>query len=136
MGNLDHGIEITTHGIQTRLVARPANGFQAQSVHVLTLNPGKSGSSYTFGMAEEAMCCLWGAGELFLRESWVDIAAGDFAYFPADVGHGIRNPAANKEDLLLLSQICLSQFDLSLNTLVVDNGSFSAPGWATLPTDE
>jgi mannose-6-phosphate isomerase-like protein (cupin superfamily) len=112
MGNLNRGIEITTHGIQTRLIAWPGNGFQTQSVHVLTLRPGDSSASYTYDMAEEAMLCLWGAGEVFLRGAWIGIAAGDIAYFPSNVGHGIRNPGSNKEDLVLVSQICPPQFDL------------------------
>ncbi len=34
MGNLNRGIEIETHGVSTRLIAWPGNGFQTQSIHV------------------------------------------------------------------------------------------------------
>ena len=36
--NLGDGIAITTHGIDTRLIAWPGNGFQTEAVHVLTLD--------------------------------------------------------------------------------------------------
>ena len=39
IGNLNGGIEITTHGIPTRVIAWPGNGFQTLSVHVLTHRP-------------------------------------------------------------------------------------------------
>jgi hypothetical protein len=41
LGNLGEGVEITTHGIATRLVAWPGTGFQTESVHVLTIAPGQ-----------------------------------------------------------------------------------------------
>lgn len=37
IGNLNHGIEITKQGVRTRLIAWSGNGFQTESVHVLTL---------------------------------------------------------------------------------------------------
>lgn len=40
------------------------------------------------------------------------IAPGDLAFFPADVAHGVRNPQQNREDFVLVSQICLPQFYL------------------------
>ncbi|HEX3421619.1 MAG TPA: hypothetical protein VHT01_10330 [Candidatus Udaeobacter sp.] len=41
IGNLNDGVEITTQGVRTRLIAWPGNGFQTESVHVLTLAPGE-----------------------------------------------------------------------------------------------
>ena len=67
IGNLNDGIEITTHGISTRLIAWPGNGFQTESVHILTHHPGDETPMYSYGMAEEAMLCLKGEGEVFLR---------------------------------------------------------------------
>lgn len=76
------------------------------------MKPGDASERYTYGMAEEALLCLWGAGEVFLRGEWVAIAPGDLAFFPADVAHGVRNPQQNREDFVLVSQICLPQFYL------------------------
>lgn len=112
MGNLNRGIEITTHGINTRLIAWPGNGFQTESVHVLTLKPGEASDCYTYDMAEEALLCLWGTGEVYVRGQWVTVAPGDMAFIPASVPRGLRNPAGNSEDFVLVNQITPPQFDL------------------------
>jgi gentisate 1,2-dioxygenase len=46
IGNLNDGVEITTHGVRTRLIAWPGNGFQTESVHVMTLAPGEESALY------------------------------------------------------------------------------------------
>ena len=112
IANLNEGIEIATHGVATRLIAWPGNGFQTQSVHVLTLKPGDASEQYTYDMAEEAMVCLKGQGEVFLRGRWVDIRAGDIAYFPERTAHAVRNPAGNDRDFVLVTQIAAPVFDL------------------------
>ena len=40
IGHLNEGIEIMLHGIPTRLIAWPGNGYQTESIHVLTITPG------------------------------------------------------------------------------------------------
>jgi gentisate 1,2-dioxygenase len=112
ISNLNEGIEITTHGLRTRLIAWPGNGFQTQSVHVLTLAPGDESETYTYDMAEEAMVCLKGRGEVFLRGRWVEITPGDIAYFPERTSHAVRNPAGNDRDLVVVTQIAPPVFDL------------------------
>jgi quercetin dioxygenase-like cupin family protein len=112
MGNLNRGIEITAHGINTRLIAWPGNGFQTESVHVLTLKPGDSSELYAYDMAEEALLCLWGTGEVYVRGQWVTVAPGDMAFIPAAVPRGLRNPATNSDDFVLVNQITPPQFDL------------------------
>src|SRR5215204_2730558 len=109
---LNEGIEIETHGVATRLIAWPGNGFQTQSVHVLTLKPGDASEIYTYDMAEEAMVCLKGEGEVYLRGRWVGISAGDIAYFPERTAHAVRNPAGNDRDFVLVTQIAPPLFDL------------------------
>ena len=37
------------------------------------------------------MLCLKGSGQVFLRGQWIDIEAGDIAYYPEGIGHAIRN---------------------------------------------
>ena len=37
IGNLGQGVEITTHGVSTRLIAWPGTGYQTEAVHVLDL---------------------------------------------------------------------------------------------------
>ena len=67
IGNLNDGIEITTQGVRTRLIAWPGNGFQTESVHVLTLAPGEESARYEYDMSDEAIVCFKGQGEVYLR---------------------------------------------------------------------
>jgi quercetin dioxygenase-like cupin family protein len=112
IANLQEGIEIATHGVSTRIIAWPGNGFQTESVHVLTLKPGEISEMYRYDMAEEGLVCLKGKGEVFLRGQWVEIEAGDIAFFPERVERGIHNPKENQADLVLVDQIAPPQFDL------------------------
>jgi len=112
IGNLNDGVEITTHGVRTRLIAWPGIGFQTESVHVLTLAPGEESALYDYDMADEAMVCFKGQGEVYIRGEWIQIEPGDIAYFPERVSRGIRNPKGNSRDLVLVNQICPPQFDL------------------------
>lgn len=112
IGNLNEGIQIVTHGVPTRLIAWPGNGYQTESVHVLTLAPGLEGAAHCYGLAEEAMLCVQGRGQVYLRERWVDMEPGDLSYFPAGVPHALRSPAGSKRDFILVSQITPPQFDL------------------------
>jgi mannose-6-phosphate isomerase-like protein (cupin superfamily) len=112
IGNLNDGVEITTHGVRTRLIAWPGNGFQTESVHVLTLAPGEESTLYEYDMADEAAVCFKGEGEVYLRGEWVPIEPGDIAYFPERVPRAMRNPRSNSRDFVLVTQICPPQFDL------------------------
>jgi mannose-6-phosphate isomerase-like protein (cupin superfamily) len=112
VGNLNRGIEITTNGVAARLIAWPGNGFQTESVHVVTLRPGDETERYTYDMAEEALFCVWGAGEVWLRDRWVTMAPGDIAFIPATVPRAFRNPKRDGADFVLVNQITPPQFDL------------------------
>ena len=112
IGNLQDGPVIEMHGVSTRLVAWPGNGFQTESVHVLTLRPGEESTRYGYGVAEEATLCLAGGGEVYLRGGWRRLNPGDIAYFPEGVAHALRSPAGNGDDLIVVSQITPPQFDL------------------------
>lgn len=113
IGNLNDGIEITTtHGIHTRLIAWPGNGFQTECVHVLTHHPGHESEMYCYDMIEESMLCLKGRGEVFLRGKWVEIEAGDTAYFPEGVERVSRNPEGNRQDFVVVNALSPPPFDL------------------------
>lgn len=112
IGSLNSGIEITTHGLSTRIIAWPGNGFQTESLHVFTLRPGEESESYRYDRAEEGLACIKGKGEVFLRGGWVEMEAGDIAFFPERVERAIRNPRDNRADFVLIDQIAPPQFDL------------------------
>lgn len=110
--NLGDGIAITTHGINTRLIAWPGNGFQTEAVHVLTLKPGEESETYAYDMAEEAMVCFKGKGQILLRGQWLDVEPGDIAYFPFTAERALRNPSENEDDFVVVTSITPPQFDL------------------------
>jgi gentisate 1,2-dioxygenase len=112
IGNLFDGPTITAHGLDTRLLGWPGNGYQTESVHVTNVQPGQQSDQYTYDLAEEAILCRHGVVEVRLRDQWVTLNPGDIAYFPAGVAHRIRNPAGSTEAAILVNQICPPQFDL------------------------
>lgn len=112
LGNLNDGIEIPIHGISSRLIAWPGNGFQTESIHVLTHKPGDESEMYEYDMAEEAMICLKGEGEVYLHDKWVTMKPGDIAFFPERVKHASRNSKDNKDDFVLVTQISPPEFSL------------------------
>jgi quercetin dioxygenase-like cupin family protein len=112
LGNLGEGIELTVQGVPTRLIAWPGNGYQTESVHVLTLEPGTESDLHTYDVAEVASLCHGGAGEVWLHDRWVAMAPGDLAYFPEGVEHAVRNPETASDDLVLIAQITPPQLDL------------------------
>ncbi|MEA2604847.1 MAG: hypothetical protein QOF89_5839 [Acidobacteriota bacterium] len=112
LSNLGDGIPITTHGINTRPIAWPGNGFQTEAVHVLTVKPGEESDQYAYDMAEEAMVCFKGKGQVFLRGQWLDVEPGDIAYFPATTERAVRNTAESQDDFVLVTAISPPQFDL------------------------
>jgi gentisate 1,2-dioxygenase len=112
IGNLFDGPTITAHGLDTRLLGWPGNGYQTESVHVTNLQPGQQSDQYTYDLAEEAILCRHGVVEVWLRDHWVTLNPGDIAYFPAGIAHQIRNPASSTEAAILVNQICPPQFDV------------------------
>ncbi|MGE9295475.1 MAG: cupin domain-containing protein [Puniceicoccales bacterium] len=104
IGSLNEGAVIDLHGLHTRLVAWPGNGFQSESVHVLTLEPGQKSNEYAYYGSEEAMICLDGEAEVVLHERWVNMLPGDIAYFPEGTRRVIRN-RSKERPLSLVSQI-------------------------------
>ena len=79
---------------------------------MLTLAPGAESASYAYTLAEEALICAAGKGEVFLLGRWVAIEPGDIAYFPEGIAHAVRNSDRNAQALVLVSQITPPQFDL------------------------
>jgi gentisate 1,2-dioxygenase len=105
IGNLNEGIEILLHDIPTRLIAWPGNGYQTESVHVLTVSPGMESGTYNYPISEEALLCVEGRCEIFLHNKWLELQPGDIAYFPENVPHAIRAKETNAGDTYLVSSI-------------------------------
>jgi quercetin dioxygenase-like cupin family protein len=108
IGSLNDGIVFELHGISTRIIAWPGNGFQTESLHVLTFEPGQEMEPHAYGLAEEAMLCVQGGGEALVRGDWVDFAPGDMAFFPPPVEHSLR---AGKEGMVVAAAISPPEFE-------------------------
>jgi mannose-6-phosphate isomerase-like protein (cupin superfamily) len=110
IGNLGDGVEITAHGLSTRLLAWPGTGFQTEAVHVITVEPGQESERFCYDLAEEAMLCRSGKVDVWLRDRWVELQPGDIAYVPEGVERAVRNH--HREPCILVTQITPPQFDL------------------------
>lgn len=105
VGNLNEGVEIVVHGLATRLIAWPGNGFQTASVHVVTHRPGEASDRHAYALGEEAAVCLHGRGEVWLHGRWVAVEPGDVAFWPAGVEHATRNRPGAGDDFVLVTQL-------------------------------
>ncbi|HEY4279095.1 MAG TPA: cupin domain-containing protein [Conexibacter sp.] len=112
LGNLNEGIAVEIHGLSTRLIAWPGNGFQTQSVHVVTHRPGEQSDRFTYPIGEEAAICLQGRGEVWLHDRWVAVGPGDLAFWPPGVEHATRNAQDSERDFVLVTQLTPPPFDL------------------------
>jgi quercetin dioxygenase-like cupin family protein len=111
IGSLNDGVEVQIHGVSTRLIAWPGTGFQTESLHVLTLEPGQEMEMHAYGLAEEAMLALQGEGEAFVRGEWVQFRPGDLAFYPPPVEHAIR-ATPNGPGLVAVAAISPPEFEL------------------------
>ena len=120
IGNLFDGVELTMHGLRTRILAWPGNGYQTESVHLLTVGPGEQGDRYEYDLAEQAFLCRHGEAEVWLRDQWVTLRPGDIAYVPAGVPTQIRAVDDASTDALLVAQTCPPQLDAYSTTGAYD----------------
>jgi quercetin dioxygenase-like cupin family protein len=111
IGNLFDGIETITHGLRTRILAWPGNGYQTESVHLLTVGPGEQGDRYAYDLAEQALLCRHGTVDVWLRDRWVTLRPGDIAYLPAGVPTQVRAAEDSAGEALLVAQTCPPQLD-------------------------
>jgi len=63
-------------------------------------------------MADGAILCLSGEGEVWWRGSWRTLRPGDIGYFPEGGQHAVRCPAGAAEELIVVTQIRPPRFDL------------------------
>lgn len=116
IGHLNEGIEILLHGIPTRLIAWPGNGYQTESVHVQTLKPGLESGQYNYPLSEESFLCVQGRGEVYLRGRWISLEPGDMAYFPENIPHAIRNDSQNQEDFIVVNSLTPPMISLYIDS--------------------
>jgi mannose-6-phosphate isomerase-like protein (cupin superfamily) len=111
VSGLADGAQSTINGLTTRLVAWPGTGFQTEAVHVITVEAGQESERYRYDLAEEALLCHSGGGEVWLRDAWVPLEPGDMAYVPEGIERAVRVPATADQPLVLVAQITPPQID-------------------------
>lgn len=108
--NLQDGPTIRTHGTATRLIAWPGNGYQTESVHVLTLQPGdESGRATAIRLLRKPCCACTGPGKCSSAASGLPLSLGTSRISPKacrtqpGTHRGNRSPSSSSARSHLLS---------------------------------
>jgi quercetin dioxygenase-like cupin family protein len=72
----------------------PGTGSPCLCLHCGIQQPGETFNVHIHRESEEAFLAFEGSGQMYLRDRWVDVEAGDLLFAPPLVAHGTRNPSA------------------------------------------
>jgi mannose-6-phosphate isomerase-like protein (cupin superfamily) len=72
----------------------PGTGSARLCLHCGIQEPGETFSVHVHQHSEDAFIAFEGEGQMYLRDQWVDVRAGDVLFAPPTVLHGARNPHA------------------------------------------
>jgi uncharacterized RmlC-like cupin family protein len=70
----------------------PGTGCSQLCLHCGIQQPGETFNVHIHPESDEAFIAFEGVGQVFLRDRWIDVAAGDVLYAAPGVPHGARNP--------------------------------------------
>ncbi|MFH8759059.1 cupin domain-containing protein [Streptomyces atroolivaceus] len=70
----------------------PGNGSSQLCLHCGIQQPGQTFNVHLHPESDEAFFAFEGVGQMYLRDRWIDVAAGDVLYAAPGVLHGARNP--------------------------------------------
>ena len=70
----------------------PGNGSSQLCLHCGIQQPGQTFNVHLHPDSDEAFIAFEGIGQMYLRDRWIDVAAGDVLYAAPGVLHGARNP--------------------------------------------
>ncbi|WP_433400851.1 cupin domain-containing protein [Streptomyces sp. CA-146814] len=70
----------------------PGNGSSQLCLHCGIQQPGQTFNVHLHPDSGEAFIAFEGIGQMYLRDRWIDVAAGDVLYAAPGVLHGARNP--------------------------------------------
>ncbi|MEU3888447.1 cupin domain-containing protein [Streptomyces sp. NPDC029041] len=70
----------------------PGNGSSRLCLHCGIQQPGETFNVHIHPDSDEAFIAFEGIGQMYLRDRWIDVAAGDVLYAAPGVLHGARNP--------------------------------------------
>ncbi|WP_327113560.1 cupin domain-containing protein [Streptomyces sp. NBC_01341] len=75
----------------------PGNGSSQLCLHCGIQQPGQTFNVHLHPDSDEAFIAFEGIGQMYLRDRWIDVEAGDVLYAAPGVLHGARNPHTGPE---------------------------------------
>jgi mannose-6-phosphate isomerase-like protein (cupin superfamily) len=85
-------ISATDRRATMNFVFWPGTGSAALCLHCGIQQAGETFSVHLHEHSEDAFVAFEGDGQMYLRDSWVDVTEGDILFAPPTVLHGARNP--------------------------------------------
>ncbi|MCF6524776.1 cupin domain-containing protein [Streptomyces sp. JJ36] len=70
----------------------PGTGSAQLCLHCGIQQPGETFNVHLHPHSDEAFIAFEGTGQMYLRDRWIDVTAGDILYAAPGVLHGARNP--------------------------------------------
>jgi quercetin dioxygenase-like cupin family protein len=102
----------TPEGLTSHIVLTPRVGVANVNMGMGVHKPGQGMAPHVHPLSEEILIIYRGKGEVYLKDKWIPVEAGDIVYAPAGVYHGTRNPATNTEDFETIGCGAPPQLDL------------------------
>ena len=117
--NIFTGVPFTKFISEMRFVLWPGIGTRLCNQHVAFHLPYQVFQPHYHPISEDAIYCVAGRGKGYLESRWIDMAAGDILYAPANVKHGTGGG-----DTKFIASGCASppQFDLYERAGYLTNG--------------
>jgi glyoxylate utilization-related uncharacterized protein len=85
-------IEAASSPATMNFVFWPGTGCSQLCLHCGIQQPGETFNVHVHPESDEAFIAFEGVGQVFLRDRWIDVVAGDVLYAAPGVPHGARNP--------------------------------------------
>ncbi|MEU2775760.1 cupin domain-containing protein [Streptomyces sp. NPDC007162] len=85
-------IEAAERRATMNFVFWPGTGSSRLCLHCGIQQPGETFNVHLHPDSDEAFIAFEGVGQMYLRDRWIDVGAGDVLYAAPGVLHGARNP--------------------------------------------
>ncbi|MFF2729647.1 cupin domain-containing protein [Streptomyces sp. NPDC058008] len=92
----------------------PGNGSSQLCLHCGIQQPGQTFNVHLHPDSDEAFIAFEGIGQMYLRDRWIDVTAGDVLYAAPGVLHGARNPHTGPDALRFVTCGGPSPYDPAL----------------------
>lgn len=124
--NINGGIAYGGFGPETHFVVAPFTGSQLIAATVIVHQPGETFEPRRYLASYDANLVIKGSGQVYLKDKWVDVRAGDICYAPPTVAHGTRNPAESTEPFVVVCFASPPPFELYSEAGLLKDGKYVA----------